>query len=138
MRNQCATMAGLVLVGCAGRYIDPAPSTDHPANPTAAEAAPLMRSRTLDLAAAEPITPAPAASGMDHTGHGTDAEQAAPHEHSADHEGHDHTAPATAPSDSAALYVCPMHPEVTADKPDQRCPKCGMKLVKKSDTEQRP
>ncbi|MGH3077455.1 MAG: multicopper oxidase domain-containing protein [Gaiellaceae bacterium] len=25
-------------------------------------------------------------------------------------------------------YVCPMHPEVTSDKPD-RCPKCGMKLV---------
>lgn len=25
-------------------------------------------------------------------------------------------------------YVCPMHPEVTSDKPG-RCPKCGMKLV---------
>jgi FtsP/CotA-like multicopper oxidase with cupredoxin domain len=28
----------------------------------------------------------------------------------------------------AALYVCPMHPEVTSDSAD-RCPKCGMKLV---------
>jgi FtsP/CotA-like multicopper oxidase with cupredoxin domain len=25
-------------------------------------------------------------------------------------------------------YVCPIHPEVTSDKPD-RCPKCGMKLL---------
>jgi FtsP/CotA-like multicopper oxidase with cupredoxin domain len=27
-----------------------------------------------------------------------------------------------------ATYVCPMHPEVTSERPD-RCPKCGMRLV---------
>ncbi|MDB5327128.1 MAG: hypothetical protein JWM57_2697 [Phycisphaerales bacterium] len=27
-----------------------------------------------------------------------------------------------------AAYVCPMHPEVTSDKPGA-CPKCGMALV---------
>jgi FtsP/CotA-like multicopper oxidase with cupredoxin domain len=33
-----------------------------------------------------------------------------------------------APEGVAVVYVCPMHPEVTRDKPD-RCPKCGMKLL---------
>lgn len=28
------------------------------------------------------------------------------------------------------VYTCPMHPEVTSDKPGQ-CPKCGMNLVPK-------
>jgi hypothetical protein len=30
----------------------------------------------------------------------------------------------------AIIYTCPMHPEVTSDKPGH-CPKCGMKLVPK-------
>jgi hypothetical protein len=33
-------------------------------------------------------------------------------------------------SGGATVYTCPMHPEVTSDKPG-RCPKCGMKLVPK-------
>lgn len=32
----------------------------------------------------------------------------------------------------ADVYTCPMHPEVTSDKPGQ-CPKCGMDLVLKTD-----
>jgi len=35
---------------------------------------------------------------------------------------------------SKALYVCPMHPEATSDKPGE-CPKCGMDLVLASDNE---
>ncbi|MEO7533502.1 MAG: DUF6799 domain-containing protein [Ferruginibacter sp.] len=31
---------------------------------------------------------------------------------------------------SAAMYSCPMHPEVTSNKPG-KCSKCGMALVKK-------
>jgi hypothetical protein len=41
---------------------------------------------------------------------------------SGDHSAHDHGA--------ATVYTCPMHPEVTSDKPGQ-CPKCGMNLVPK-------
>ncbi len=33
-------------------------------------------------------------------------------------------------TDIAKLYVCPMHPEVTSEKPG-KCPKCGMDLVRK-------
>jgi len=32
--------------------------------------------------------------------------------------------------EQAAQYTCPMHPEVTSDKPG-KCPKCGMNLEKK-------
>jgi hypothetical protein len=38
-----------------------------------------------------------------------------------------HAARATDPQ---TVYVCPMHPEVTSDKPG-RCPKCHMKLEPK-------
>ena len=31
---------------------------------------------------------------------------------------------------TTAMYACPMHPEVTSDKPG-KCSKCGMDLVKK-------
>src|SRR5919204_5089072 len=36
-----------------------------------------------------------------------------------------------APEGVDVVYVCPMHPDVTSDRPD-RCPKCGMKLLPES------
>ena len=34
------------------------------------------------------------------------------------------------PTDSI-IYTCPMHPEITSDKPG-KCPKCGMELVQQN------
>ncbi len=53
-------------------------------------------------------------------------------------EGTAYVAPAATPTAAAShehasegvVYTCPMHPEVTSDKPGQ-CPKCGMNLVPK-------
>lgn len=35
-------------------------------------------------------------------------------------------------AETKATYVCPMHSEVSSDKPG-KCPKCGMDLVPKKD-----
>ncbi len=35
--------------------------------------------------------------------------------------------------DAQAAFYCPMHPEVTAEEPGQRCGKCNMFLVKPGD-----
>src|SRR5262245_2935456 len=115
MKTFIVILAGALLSGCAASYSEPVLSTDHPANPSAIESPEPARSETLDLAAADPIVPVqPApAKGMGQV-----------------ESGQMHHAPAASEPAGNALYVCPMHPEVTSDQPDQRCPKCGMKLKK--------
>ena len=122
------------LTGCAATYTEPTLSADHPANAAAMESTPPPRSRTLDLAGADPVTPAAAMTTMDHSGgsgmggHGMDAKPKPPADAGAG--GVEHPPQSAPPSPGAVLYACPMHPEVTSDKPDQRCPKCGMRLKK--------
>jgi hypothetical protein len=118
MRTPCiAITIALVLTGCAANYQEPALSANHPASPDAAAAPHLEHSSTLALSN---DAPAAAAGVGDHAMHGGAREAAS-------------SLPDTMNPSAANLYVCPMHPLVTSGKPDQRCPECGMKLVKRSE-----
>jgi hypothetical protein len=112
MKKALSAMTFIALAGCSATYTDPDLPPDHPANAQADEAPPPERSATLDLAAADPLTPAVGAQQAGHQAHATEV------------------APAELAGGVAAPYSCPMHPEVTSSKPDQRCPKCGMRLQK--------
>jgi hypothetical protein len=99
-----ATACALALMaGCAGPSPAPELSADHPAHPDAAAAPLPPRSTTLAVDA----------------GGAAQAPATAPAAHK------------DAPVDGPVVYACPHHPEVTSDKPGQRCPKCGMLLVKR-------
>jgi hypothetical protein len=122
-------VAGLLAAGCAAFEDAPLPR-DHPANPEATETPVPARSKTLDVATAEPIRPPDPAA--------TKPAPARPPGHEGGH-GHEHATPeADAPAAPAAgetpdepvkeAYICPMHKDVRSDRPGT-CPKCGMKLV---------
>jgi hypothetical protein len=61
-----------------------------------------------------------------------------------EHERHEMKTPAKMSAPKAAsskakqkqLYTCEMHPEVVSDNPGD-CPKCGMKLILKTDANQK-
>lgn len=68
-----------------------------------------------------------------HGGHGTGTyrQTDAGREPVAEHESHQHGGHGNQDDEeAAAVYVCPMHPEVTSATPG-KCPKCGMDLVKR-------
>lgn len=119
-------IAVLALAGCSATYQEPELTADHPASLDAPVVSHSGQPATLDLSAADPVVPsAPATNG--HEGHG--GATPAPSPQGQAHGEGPHAAPAPNRPAGSALYVCPMHPEVTSDKPGQRCPKCGMALV---------
>lgn len=108
----------LLLAGCAAA--PQSPVTDHPANPNASEAPTLQPSQVLALDhATRPVTqPAETMPTMQHDMNNMNSSMPGMK-----------MPPTTAPAASqAAVYTCPMHPEVLSDKPG-KCPKCGMKLM---------
>lgn len=143
------------FTGCSSEPADPRGTAGHPANPDALEAR--LSSPVTTLAIDE--SPATAASEESLGMAGMQMGQRMQHDMSGmDHDmkdmSHDRPAmqhempmaqssqnaaasapqitptssPATTPA--AAVYICPMHPDVISDKPG-KCPKCSMKLVLK-------
>lgn len=137
MKTLLVFAAGLALSGCASSYIEPALPTDHPANPAADEAPRPQASRTLDLSAADPVIPVPGGARKDREGHDMDDMTPSGPSSPEVQGGAEGRGTPSVPEGAAIVYACPMHPEVTSDKADQRCPKCGMALVKQ-DQETKP
>src|SRR5689334_15796537 len=102
-----AACALALVAGCAASPAPIRPGVDHPANPDAAAAPAPPASVTLAVAPVQTDVPATRPEPSE--------------EHSVMHHG-----AATEPVGVADVYVCSHHPEVTSDKPGQRCPKCGM------------
>lgn len=73
---------------------------------------------------------APVAEAQASTALTTTQEPSPVEEHRPQH--HGHSMPTVVDAGTAAVYVCPMHPEVETTDPKLRCPKCHMKLVPKS------
>jgi hypothetical protein len=130
----------LALAGCAAPPLNPAVSSDHPANPNAAEAPMRPPSSTLTASPSAELAPSTSGSmpGMQHAGqdmggmkHDMGGMSGMQHGGGV-MQGMEHAAPSSRPAttQTATLYTCTMHPEVVSDKPG-KCPKCGMKLVLK-------
>jgi hypothetical protein len=112
-------LAVLLLAACASAprarpvELDPA-NPGAPESPSLAVAA--LRGEPAAHERLDDVPPAPVAPA---------AESTPVHQHDAAPAGHRAEPKKSKP---AAVYTCPMHPEVRSDQPGT-CPKCGMKLV---------
>lgn len=113
-REVAAALIGSLLVACASAPVPVTRSPQNPAHPAAREAVMPPAEPSL-MSEAEPA-----------------AAQQSPESQGGMHQGHAMPAPPPTPAAAPAAgeYTCPMHPQVTADKPGS-CSICGMTLVKK-------
>jgi hypothetical protein len=102
-----ALLAAPLIGGCVATTATT--EVNDPASPEAPTAPAPERARVLDQSDA-PVAPS--------------ADTAAAHEHGEHEQAHEHDTPKASP---AAVYTCPMHPEIQ-EKQMGRCPKCGMNL----------
>lgn len=134
--------AAIALAGCAVT-LPPAPQND-PANANAPEAATASLRPTLVATSRSFLSPRAfdreqkakqmdmSNMKMEETGmqHDMSGMQHGSMERMAGMHGISHESPAS-PALADSFFTCPMHSEIHEAKPGQ-CPKCGMKLVKKS------
>jgi hypothetical protein len=108
MRMHCLLVSLALAMGggCAGGVKHSEPGRDHPASPSAAEAPTPPPSKTLAIDA--PVRPSAEERGV------------VPPE----------VRNSATTQSGMMLYACPMHADVTSMNPNDRCPKCGMKINK--------
>jgi hypothetical protein len=112
LRQAIALAGPLALAACSPGPAPVSNSPRDPSNPNAPEGA-----SPLPAAPLASETPAGDPAHRHGQGHGTPAGAAS-------------GGGASGPGGQAAVYTCPMHPEVNSPAPGQ-CPTCGMNLVPK-------
>jgi hypothetical protein len=133
LATSLAVLVSAAVASCASPR-PPRPTSLDPSNPAAPESQPLVATALSPGPGPPPAAPVPANEGRA-------AEAATPPAPGAGQRNDQMGSPPArhhnmageggkAGKQPGTIYTCPMHPEVTSDKPGS-CPKCGMRLVAK-------